>query len=98
LINITSLIKGVKNEQGQEDATTDILSSFYVSDIDRIRATASPDDRVAAYILAVKAPASARVEIDRDTKLHEGMTTSQPLSAWQMAVGLQPQLNATTGD
>lgn len=58
-----------KNESIQEeemDISTDMLSSFYVSDIDMVRSNIQPEDSILKYIKALKEPAVSRIEIDTD--------------------------------
>ncbi|MCC9295968.1 hypothetical protein LN736_13970 [Clostridium sp. WLY-B-L2] len=69
--NGKSKVKG-KKQNGQEDVggdidtSTDMLSSFYVSDIDMIRQKIQNEDSIVKYIEALKMPITDRVEIDNN--------------------------------
>ncbi|SHJ34549.1 hypothetical protein [Lutispora thermophila] len=53
-------------EDEKNDNNTDMLSSFYTSDIDMIRRKIHKEDKIVKYIDALNNPSTYRVEIDTD--------------------------------
>jgi hypothetical protein len=79
-----------KNEGSQENdtnASTDMLSSFYASDIDMIRCKVQDGDSIVRYIEALNRPSVNRVEIDTDiTNMKKWLSPERlPLGKWPSA-------------
>jgi len=55
-----------ENQQDDFNVNTDMLSSFYVSDIDMVKQNVQAGDKIIQYIEALKKPATNRIEIDTD--------------------------------
>lgn len=55
-------------DDSNETAQTDMLTSFYVSDLDMIRKQIKKGDRIVQYIEALKTKPSQRIEIDHDVQ------------------------------
>jgi actin-related protein len=73
-----------EEEEDGIDVNTDMLSSFYVSDIDMIRRNVQTDDRIVQYIEALKKPAVNRIEIDTDVSHIKKWLSPEkyPLGKW----------------
>jgi hypothetical protein len=79
-----------KKQNGQEDeaddidTSTDMLSSFYVSDIDMIRQKIQSGDSIGKYIESLKMPIANRVEIDNNvSQMKKWLSPDKyPLGKW----------------
>lgn len=73
-----------EDEEDDIDTSTDMLSSFYISDIDMVRRKIQNGDRIVQYIEALKMPATDRVEIDTDvSKMKKWLSPKKyPLGKW----------------
>ena len=81
--NIKRKIKDEKQEDNI-NVNTDMMSSFYVSDIDMVKRNVKIGDRIVKYIEALKKPVVNRIEIDNDV-LHMKKWLSiekYPLGKW----------------
>ena len=73
-----------KDEEDGIDVNTDMLSSFYVSDIDMVKRNVQTGDRIVQYIEALKRPAVNRIEIDTDVSYMKKWLVPEkyPLGKW----------------
>lgn len=81
-------IQKMNDEEDQKevdiDISTDMLPSFYTSDIDMIRRNLHPGDQIEKYIEALKKPTVNRVEIDAAVSHMEKWLAPEnyPLGKW----------------
>lgn len=99
-----------EDEEDDTDTSTDMLSSFYVSDIDMVRRKIQNGDRIVQYIEALKMPATDRVEIDADVSQMKKWLSPEkyPLGKWpsifspslmqQIAINMGISDNKQSGD
>lgn len=75
---------GQEDEEDDIDTSTDMLSSFYVSDIDLVRRKVLSGDRIVKYIEALKMPTANRIEIDVDVPQMKKWLSPEkyPLGKW----------------
>ncbi|MBU5439813.1 hypothetical protein KQI42_17490 [Tissierella sp. MSJ-40] len=73
-----------EDEENDIDTSTDMLSSFYVSDIDMIRHKIQSGDSIIKYIEALKVPTTNRIEIDTDVSQMKKWLSPEkyPLGKW----------------
>ncbi|MEA5009772.1 DEAD/DEAH box helicase [Clostridium tyrobutyricum] len=73
-----------EDEEDDIDTSTDMLSSFYVSDIDMVRHKIQSEDRIAKYIQALKMPITNRIEIDTNlSQMKKWLSPEKyPLGKW----------------
>lgn len=76
--------KDLEDEENNIDTSTDMLSSFYVSDIDMIRQKIQKGDSIVKYIEALKMPITNRIEIDNNaSQMKEWLSPDKyPLGKW----------------
>lgn len=74
----------LEDEEDDIDTSTDMLSSFYVSDIDMIRQKIQSGDSIVKYIEALKKPITNRIEIDNDvSQMKKWLSADKyPLGKW----------------
>lgn len=75
---------GQEDEEDDIDTSTDMLSSFYVSDIDMIRQKIQNEDSIVKYIESLKRPIANRIEIDNDvSQMKKWLSPDKyPLGKW----------------
>lgn len=75
---------GLEDEESDIDTSTDMLSSFYVSDINMIRQKIQNGDSIAKYIEALNMPISNRIEIDNNvSQMKRWLSPDKyPLGKW----------------
>lgn len=82
----TNVVKKSQSEDEEDDidTSTDMLSSFYVSDIDMIRRKIQNGDRIVQYIEALKMPTTNRIEIDINVSQMKKWLSPEkyPLGKW----------------
>lgn len=73
-----------KDAEDGIDVNTDMLSSFYISDIDMVKRNVQTGDRIVQYIEALKKPAVNRIEIDTDVSYIKKWLVPEkyPLGKW----------------
>ncbi|WP_027365894.1 DEAD/DEAH box helicase family protein [Desulfotruncus alcoholivorax] len=73
-----------EDEEDDIDTNTDMLSSFYVSDIDMIRRKVQKGDKIVKYIEALNKPTIDRTEIDIDVSQMKKWLSPEkyPLGKW----------------
>jgi hypothetical protein len=73
-----------EDEKDDIDTNTDMLSSFYVSDIDMVRCKVQNGDKIVQYIEALKKPTIDRIEIDIDVSQMKKwlLPEKYPLGKW----------------
>ena len=78
--------KGEKEGKQEDDidVNTDMMSSFYVSDIEMIKRNVQTGDRIVQYIEALKKPTVNRIEIDTDVSHMKKWLSPEkyPLGKW----------------
>ncbi|MFU0826967.1 MAG: DNA helicase [Lachnoclostridium sp.] len=99
-----------EEEEDDIDINTDMLSSFYASDIDMVRSEVRNGDKITKYIEALKKPASERIEIDNDISqmkkwlspekypLGKWPSTNSPSLMQQVAINIAISNNEYSGD
>lgn len=102
--------QSVQEDEEGIDNSTDMLSSFYVSDIDMIRRKIQSGDRIVKYVEALKLPTTNRIEIDIDVSQMKKWLSPEkyPLGKWpsiyspslmqQIAINMGISYNEHLGD
>lgn len=77
--------QSVQEDEGNDiDTNTDMLSSFYVADINMVRRKVQNGDKIVKYIEALKIPTIERIEIDIDVSQMKKWLSPEkyPLGKW----------------